>query len=103
LIEGEIRSETIEKFYKKYGLKYIPRTIFAAFIDLKDAINLHPIFNKILGDYIKELEENLVHLDGKNRDDIIRIIHGYPPVSQHFNFYEEKKEDKEKKRKFSIF
>lgn len=81
MIEGELRSETIEKF-AKLGLYNIPKDIVLPVIDMIDLADIHPTVNVLIGDYIDNLLTYLIHLDGKNRDDIIRILHGHKPVER---------------------
>ena len=81
MIEGELRSETIERF-AKLKLYYIPKNIFLALVDLIDLCEVSDVANELAGDYVDALLSYLPHLDGRNRDDIIRILHGHQPTSK---------------------
>ena len=78
MIEGELRSETIEKF-AELDLWYIPKEVFLALADLIDICEVDPTARVVLGAYIDVLLNYFPHIDGRNRDDIIRILHGHKP------------------------
>ena len=100
MIEGELRSETIEKF-AELGLFYLPREVFMAVLDIIDIIDIDPWANEILGNYVDALLAYFPHLDGRNRDDIIRILHGHRPEygKPRLPMGEEEEEEHEKPRK----
>jgi len=101
MIEGELRSETIERF-AKLKLYYIPKNIFLPLVDLIDLCEVSPVANDLVGDYIDALLSYLPHLDGRNRDDIIRILHGHQPVSKE-TYVPVGVEGNEGKKKLKIF